>query len=328
MTRRLKILLFFSPPPNFWVEEVLKLIASRHQVIIFDPQLDPAPQLQGVDAVLDMGGGPKDKRPLADLAGSVKLWQLVSTGFDDFDVNYWRERQIPVANTPGTSSAVALAECALMLMIMVSRRWPETQTLLRDRVSGRPKGLDLENQRLGLVGFGASAIELARRAKSFSMKISAIDVRSISENEQRELGVDFVGGPNELDQVISHSDYLSLHLHLNQETRHIIDASRLRLMKPTAFLINVARGSLVDESALHAALIKKQLAGAGLDVFETEPLPSEHPLWKMDNVILTPHVAAASPRTAERHLAVLLDNVRRFSGVRPLLNVVDKAKWF
>jgi hypothetical protein len=118
MAPRLKVLLLASPPPNFWVEEVLKLIAHRHQVVPFDPEADPAPQFQEVDAVLDMGG-PRDKRPLADLAGSVKLWQLVSTGFDTFDVDYWRERQIPVANTPGGSSAVALAECALMLMIMV-----------------------------------------------------------------------------------------------------------------------------------------------------------------------------------------------------------------
>ena len=93
-----------------------------------------------VDAVLDLGG-PKDKRPLADLlAGSVKLWQLVSTGFDNFDVDYWRERRIPVANTPGGSSAVSLAECALMLMIMVSRRWPEAQALLRDRGGGQAQG--------------------------------------------------------------------------------------------------------------------------------------------------------------------------------------------
>jgi len=291
MAPRLKVLLFASPPPNFWVKEALKMIAHHHEVVSFDPQQDPAPQLQGVDAVLDMGG-PDDKRPLADLlAGSVKLWQLVSTGFDNFDVDYWRERRIPVANTPGRSSAVSLAECAVMLMIMVSRRWPEAQALLRDRVVGRPKGLDLENRRLGLVGFGASAIELARRARSFSMKISAIDIRSISQEEQRELGVDFVGGPDQLDEVIAHSDYLSLHLHLNRETRHTINARRLRLMKPTAYLINVARGALVDQEALYAALIDKQLAGAGLDVFAEEPVDPDSPLLKLPNVVAAPHIA-------------------------------------
>lgn len=321
MAPRLKVLLLASPPPNFWVEEALKLIAPRHQVVPFDPKQDPAPQLQGVDAVLDMGG-PKDKRPLADLAGSVKLWQLVSTGFDTFDVDYWRARRIPVANTPGGSSAVSLAECALMLMIMVSRRWPEAQALLRDRVVGRPKGLDLENRRLGLVGFGASAIELARRAKSFSMKISAIDIRSISQDEQRELGVDFVGGPAELDQVIGHSDYLSLHLHLNRETRHTIDARRLRLMKPTAFLINVARGALVDQEALYAALIEKQLAGAGLDVFAEEPVDPDSPLLQLPNLVAAPHIAGQTQETAERRAAMAAENLDRVArGLEPIYRI-------
>ena len=321
MAPRLKVLLFASPPPNFWVKEALKLIAHRHEVVSFDPKQDPAPQLKDVDAVLDMGG-PDDKRPLADLAGSVKLWQLVSTGFDDFDVGYWRERRIPVANTPGGSSAVSLAECALMLMIMVSRRWPEAQALLRDRVVGRPKGLDLENRRLGLVGFGASAIELARRARSFSMKISAIDIRSISREEQKELGVDFVGGPDQLDEMIAHSDYLSLHLHLNRETRHIIDGRRLRLMKPTAYLINVARGALVDQEALYAALIEKQLAGAGLDVFAEEPVDPDSPLVQLPNVVAAPHIAGQTQETAERRAAMAAENLDRVArGLDPIYRI-------
>ncbi len=322
MAPRIKVLLLASPPPDFWEEEAMKLIAPRHQVVRFDPQQDPVPQMQGVDAVLDMGG-PKDKRPLADLlSGSVKLWQLVSTGFDNFDVDYWRERRIPVANTPGGSSAVSLAECALMLMIMVSRRWPEAQALLRDRVVGRPKGLDLENRRLGLVGFGASAIELARRAKSFSMKISAIDIRSISPEEQEELGVDFVGGPDELDQVIGHSDYLSLHLHLNRETRHTIDARRLRLMKPTAYLINVARGALVDQEALYEALIEKQLAGAGLDVFAEEPVDPDSPLLQLPNLVAAPHIAGQTQETAERRAAMAAENLDRVArGLDPIYRI-------
>ena len=322
MAPRIKVLLLASPPPDFWEIEAMKLIAPRHQVVRFDPQEEPAPQLQGVKAVLDMGG-PKDKKPLADmLSGSVKLWQLVSTGFDNFDVDYWRERRIPVANTPGGSSAVSLAECALMLMIMVSRRWPEAQALLRDRVVGRPKGLDLENRRLGLVGFGASAIELARRAKSFSMKISAIDIRSISPEEQEELGVDFVGGPDELDQVIGHSDYLSLHLHLNRETRHTIDARRLRLMKPTAYLINVARGALVDQEALYEALIDKQLAGAGLDVFAEEPVDADSPLLQLPNVVAAPHIAGQTQETAERRAAMAVENLDRVArGLDPIYRI-------
>ena len=322
MAPSIKVLLLATPPPDFWEKEALKLIGPRHQVVRFDPRQDPTPQLQGVDAVLDLGG-PKDKKPLADLlAGSVKLWQLVSTGFDNFDVDYWRERRIPVANTPGGSSAVSLAECALMLMIMVSRRWPEAQALLRDRVVGRPKGLDLENRRLGLVGFGASAIELARRARSFSMKISAIDIRSVSREEQEEFGVDFVGGPDQLDEMIAHSDYLSLHLHLNRETRHTIDSRRLRLMKPTAYLINVARGALVDQEALYAALIEKQLAGAGLDVFAEEPVDPDSPLLQLPNVVAAPHIAGQTQETAERRAAMAAENLDRVAdGLDPIYRI-------
>ena len=99
-------------------------------------------------------------------------------------------------------------------------------------------------------------------------------------------------------------------------------------MRPSAFLINIGRGAIVDLADLTAALDSGEIAGAGLDVFEVEPLPADHPLWRMPNVIITPHVAAASPRIAERHLAVLLENVRRFRSDEPLVNVVDKARWF
>jgi phosphoglycerate dehydrogenase-like enzyme len=103
---------------------------------------------------------------------------------------------------------------------------------------------------------------------------------------------------------------------------------QFQLMKPTAYLINIGRGAIVDLADLTAALAAKEIAGAGLDVFETEPLPADHPLWKMPNVILTPHVAGYSPRIAERHLGVLLENVRRFRHREKLVNIVDKAMWF
>lgn len=322
MASRLKVLLLAPTARSFWEEEVLQLVAPRHDVIRFDSRKDPAPQLQGVEAVIDLGGGPKDKRALADQATSLKLWQLISTGFDTIDLEYWRKKRTPVANTPGASSAVALAECALMLMIMVSRRWPESQALLRKRVVGGPMGLDLENHRLGLVGFGASAIELARRAKSFSMKISAIDVRPVSLEEQQELGVDFVGGPAELEEVVSHSDFLSLHLHLNQETRHIINAGKLRLMKPTAFLINVARGALVDEAALYTALIEKRLAGAGLDVFGEEPVDPASPLLQLPNVVAAPHIAGQTKGTAKHRAAMVAENLERLArGLEPIYRI-------
>jgi phosphoglycerate dehydrogenase-like enzyme len=112
------------------------------------------------------------------------------------------------------------------------------------------------------------------------------------------------------------------------ETYKLFDRGRIRKMKRSAYLINVGRGVIVDLADLTAALQAGEIAGAGLDVFEVEPLPPGHPLWKMPNVIITPHTAAASPRIAERHLATLLDNLRRFTTGQPLRNVVDKERWY
>src|SRR5581483_11171925 len=128
-----------------------------------------------------------------------------------------------------------------------------------------PLGIELEGLKLGIVGFGASGIEVARRARGFGMKISAIDIRDIRPEEVREFDLEFVGKPDALDDLLKKVDVLSLHLHLNQETHHLIDARRLALLKPTAFLINVARGALVDEAALTDALVSGRLGGAGLD---------------------------------------------------------------
>jgi len=115
---------------------------------------------------------------------------------------------------------------------------------------------------------------------------------------------------------------------LNDETHHLINAEALALMKPTAYLVNVARGPVVDEPALIEALEAKRIAGAGLDVFEQEPLPADHPLWTMPGVLITPHTAGHGPHLDERRFEILLDNSRRFLSGLPLRNVVDKANWF
>lgn len=325
MPPKLNILLISSRVPNLWEQEeiknVLRLVAQDHNLTRFDPDNSPHPQFQGVDVVIDLAG-PKAKREWADLATSIKLWQLVSTGFDSFDLDYWRQKGIPTANTPGASSAIALAETALMFMIMLSRCWHETQIHLDKSIVGIPIGTELKNRRLGLIGFGASAVALARRAKSFSMKISAIDIRQVPQEEQEELGVDFFGGPTELDEVLSHSDFVSLHLHLNQDTHHLMNNSKFRLMKPSAFLINVARGALVDESALYATLTEKRLAGAGLDVFSEEPINPKSPLLLLPNVIATPHIAGQTDGTLENRVNMVVENLNRVAcGLEPIYRI-------
>jgi phosphoglycerate dehydrogenase-like enzyme len=262
-------------------------------------------------------------RRLADtLAGSLRLWQIHGTGIDQFDLDYWRARKIPVANTPGQFSAVALAECAMMFVLMLARKYPLTQANLKAQVMYEPMGGELEGLKLGIIGFGASGREFARRARPFGMKIMAIDVRDIGADEVREFGLEFAGKPAEMDQVIAESDVLSLHLHLNSETRHIIDARRLGLMKPTAFLINVARGALVDEFALQEALVAGRIGGAGLDVFGQEPPHVDAPIFQLPNVIATPHISGVTNGTSMRRAQCVADNIERVAaGLEPLYRV-------
>jgi phosphoglycerate dehydrogenase-like enzyme len=173
---------------------------------------------------------------------------------------------------------------------------------------------------LGIIGLGGIGAETARRGLAFSMRVVAVDPRAADAPN----GVTLL---KNLDDLLAQSDFVVIAAPHTPETYKLIKRPQLRQMKRTAYLINVGRGVIVDLADLTAALQAGEIAGAGLDVFEIEPLPADHPLWRMPNVIITPHTAAASPRIAERHLETLLDNLRRFVAGEPLRNVVDKKRW-
>ncbi|MBC8187368.1 MAG: D-glycerate dehydrogenase, partial [Proteobacteria bacterium] len=255
-------------------------------------------------------------------AKSVKFWQVLGMGLDHFDLDYWRLQGMPVAHCPGPLSAIPLGECALMFILMLARRYHEAHELLREGVLHQPSGVELENQSLGIVGFGASGRELAFRAKAFGMKIEVNDVVAPTPEAVEHYGVSFAGGPEKLDEMLPRVDYLSVHLPLNEETHHIIDARRLGLMKKSACLINVARGELVDEEELVAALSEGRLAGAGLDVFSQEPLPVDSPLLDLPNVVLLPHVSGSTDGTARRRAALAAENCDRVAAGLELLHRV------
>ena len=300
-------------------DDVVASIGDRHDLHILDYDQPIAPQFEGVDVVIDHGGSAGTREMADAAAGTVRLWQILGTGFDHFDLKYWQSKNLPVANCPGTFSAVALAECAIMFMLMLARQYPVTQTNLKQGELYRPVGMELDGLNLGIVGFGASGIELARRAAPFGLKMSAIDIRDVGADEVREFGLEFVGKPKDLDSVIATSDFLSLHLHLNAETRHTIDARRLGLMKPTAFLINVARGALVDEDALVEALAEDKIAGAGLDVFGQEPPDLNSAIFTLPNVIATPHISGGTDGTSRKRAGAAAENVDRIAaGLEPL----------
>jgi phosphoglycerate dehydrogenase-like enzyme len=177
---------------------------------------------------------------------------------------------------------------------------------------------------LGIVGLGGIGTEVARRGLAFGMRILAVD----PVRQQAPDGVAALWGPDRLPDLLAASDHVVIAAPHTPETYKLFRRPQFQQMKRTAYLVNVGRGVIVDLADLTAALQAGEVAGAGLDVFETEPLPADHPLWRMPNVILTPHVAGFAPRIAGRHLEVLLDNLGRFRRGEPLRNVADKAKWF
>jgi len=177
---------------------------------------------------------------------------------------------------------------------------------------------------LGVFGFGHIGEEIGKRGAAFGMRVIGMDPLKTEAPE----GVEAIWAPDRLDELLAVSDFFVIAAPHTPETEGLFKLDKLSKMQPEAVLINIGRGVILPLDDLVQALEQKLIAGAALDVYETEPLPAGHPLWKMDNVILTPHVAGFSPRIAERHLGVVLDNVQRFVKGEPLRNVVDKAKWF
>jgi phosphoglycerate dehydrogenase-like enzyme len=184
--------------------------------------------------------------------------------------------------------------------------------------------LHLADQTLGVVGLGQIGAEVARRGLAFGMRVLAVDPVQTRAPE----GVAALWKPDRLHELLGASDFVVIAAPHTPETVKLFRRERFRQMKRTAYLINIGRGVIVDLADLTAALEAREIAGAGLDVFEVEPLPPDHPLWRMENVIITPHIAGSSPRVAERHLEVLLDNVRRFVRGEPLANVASKTAWY
>lgn len=177
---------------------------------------------------------------------------------------------------------------------------------------------------LGVVGLGHIGREIARRGASFGMRVVAVDPveQPLPEGVEKLLPV------ARLNELLAESDFVVIAAPHTPETEGWFRRPQFQAMKRTAVLVNIGRGAIVNLVNLVAALEAGEIGGAALDVFEIEPLPQDHPLWRMENVILTPHVAGQAPMIAERHLAVLLENVGRFSRGEPLVNVVDKRRWY
>ncbi len=303
-----------------WYDDVLKMAAGRWSIPLFDRSKPVAPQFQDVDVVIDQGGihGTHELIDAASYA-RVKLWQVLGTGLDHTDVAYILKKGIGLANTPGQFSSVALAEHALLLMLLFAKKFFDSQSSVRNRVMCEPMNEELQGKTLGLLGLGASGRELAIRAKAIGMRIMAIDVVPIPQSVQEVCGIVFCGKPGELRRILAESDYLSIHVPLTAATRQMIDEAALSAMKTSAVIVNVARGEIIDEAALVDALKAGRIRGAGLDVFPKEPVDPSHPLLRLPNVVATPHVAGVTFGTSCRRAQAVIENLERVSqGLAPL----------
>ncbi len=256
----------------------------------------------------------------AHLAGAprLRLIQKIGVGVNTIDLDAARARGVAVANMPGTNTQ-AVAEMTLMLMLAALRHAARLDRLTR---AGQGWSADadlfdgvgeLAGRTVGLVGYGAVARRLAPA-------LAALRARLLYT--ARAPKADAAADWRPLDALLAESDIVSLHLPLTPETEGLIDARRLALMRPGAVLVNTARGGLVDEAALVAALCEGRLRAAGLDVFAREPAGADNPLFALDRVVVAPHVAWLTPETLERSLAVAIENCRRLREGEPLLNRV------
>lgn len=314
----------FPPLPDAWHEAVWAAVGDGHEMVMFDPRGDIHVQLKGVDVIVDQGGL-QATREMIEIARTegLKLYQVQGTGLDHTDVEYISGQGIPIANTPGNLSAIGLAEHALMLMLALGKN---LITNLKEVNSGQLSNsfnLELGGRTLGLVGFGASGKELAKRAWCLGMRIIAIDALDITDESMQGVELDFRGKPEDLDRLLRDSDYLSLHCPLTEQTRGLIDERALSLMKPEAILINVARADIVNEQALIEAIEENRIRGVGMDVAWEEPIDPGHPLLKFDNVIITPHTASSTIGIAERRAAAIAENIDRVARGEAILHRVE-----
>ncbi len=315
--------------------------------IVFVPRPLPAPALELLSSACEVRSYPQDAAiPVSQLAeecrhaegilvNSARVSKEVllaapklraisncGVGYDNIDVEACNQRRIPITNTAGSLEETT-ADLAFTLLLATARRAIEADIYVRegrwDRWQwGLLHGLEVHHKTLGLLGFGGIGQPMARRGRGFSMRILYFARHRLADSTERELHAQYA----DLETLLRESDFLSLHVPLTPETRHVIDGKALSLMKNTAVLVNTARGPVVDEKALVEALKSRKIAGAGLDVFEGEP-HVDADLLSLNNVVLAPHIGSA---TAETRLNMAMLAVRNLlamlAGQRPQ-NVVN-----
>lgn len=295
-------------------EKGLNPVVDFCQADIWQEELPPSHdeilrRVSGVDGLLCLLTDQIDDEVMDAAGDGLRVISNHAVGFDNIDVPEATRRRIPVGNTPGILTE-STADFAFSLIAAAARRVVEGDRIVH---SGKWKtwgpslllGTDLHHATLGIVGFGRIGRALAKRAIGFEMRVIYYDPERVSENQELNVPAEAV----DFETLLSESDFISIHTPLNNETRHMFNRGAFARMKSSAVLVNTARGPVVEPDALYEALQSGQIASAALDVTEPEPIPVDSPLLKLENLVITPHIASASRLTREKMASMAAENL-------------------
>jgi glyoxylate reductase len=305
------------PKPKVWLTRAIHPHAQEKIIAQADveiwPYEDPPSHsdilkiISKLDGILTLLTDPID-RQVIEAAKNLKVISQMAVGYDNIDIQAATHHNIAVGHTPGVLTETT-ADFTWALLLATARRVAEADQQVRQGI-WKPwgpdvlTGVDVFGATLGIVGLGRIGKAVAQRARGFSMQVLYYN-RDRDAKAEKELGV--VYAP--LDELLQRSDYISLHIYYSSESHHLFNRGTFERMKPSSILINTARGAIVDPHALVWALKEKKIAAAGLDVFDPEPIPANHPIREMCNVVLTPHIASASIETRKRMAIIAAENL-------------------
>lgn len=305
----------------------LKELKKRYEVEIHTGKI-PIPQSILRSKIKEIDGlvcFPYDKisKSVMERANNLKVISTYSVGFDHIDIKYAKEQKIRVGYTPKVLTD-ATADLTFALILNLLRRVTEGDKIIRDgkwrEIYGPYDyvGLDLQNKTLGILGLGRIGRVLAKRAKAFDIKVTYHNKKRLSKSKEKTLGVKYVT----FEKFITQSDIISIHVPHTIQTDQMFDMKIFKKMKSTSFLINTSRGKVVNQKELIKALERKEIAGAGLDVFEVEPISKKHPLVKLQNVVLAPHIGSSTKETRIKMAEITVKNLNRgMNGEKPIYSV-------
>ena len=301
--------------------DALDLIEKSAELELWPDDEPPSPE-QLMEAMSNVDGAiinvmDRIDAPLLDAAPKLRVLSQVAAGLDNIDIPEATKRDIMVGYTPGVL-AKSTADLAFALLLAVARRVVESDKWVREgnwKISHHPMfwlGSEVNGSTLGILGLGGIGLEMAKRGLGFDMKV-LYHSRTRKRDLEKEYGLKYAS----FKRVLAESDFLSIHVPLTPQTNHFIGEKQLKMMKPSSILVNLSRGPVVDTEALHQALTKGTITGAGLDVFDPEPVPTDHPILGLDNVVVLPHIGSASNRSRrDMHLLAARNLVAGLNGDR------------